>query len=128
MNGRVADAEHHRRRRAKAHAVRRSHDREPLVGRAFGGDALANLVVENLSAAARHAVESSRLQARHDLFVCELRSPWAPEIMNMFGSNRMGTTSVLSHRPETHAWRMASNRRLGQVTGCSPPVPDIPPA
>jgi hypothetical protein len=44
--------------------VHGAHHVEPFVGRAFGRDALAHFVVENLSAAARQTVESRVFQAR----------------------------------------------------------------
>src|SRR5215218_3693986 len=73
MHGRVAYAEHHRRGRTEADPVRRTHDGEPLVGRAFRGDSLAHFVVENLAAAARHAVEARVLQPAHYRLVVEPR-------------------------------------------------------
>ena len=74
--GRLAEAEHHRRRRAQPQRVPLAHHLHPGVGRALERrDRVADLVVEDLGAAARDRIEPGRdqpLDDRADRHVLEL--------------------------------------------------------
>src|ERR1051325_6268731 len=69
----VADAEHHRCRRAQAHTMHGAHHPKPLIRSAFRRDSSSHFVVQNLTAAARQAVKPGCLEPRHDRLVIQPR-------------------------------------------------------
>ncbi len=67
----VADAEHHRRRRAQTDFVNCLHHVEPFLRIAFRWNTLANFIVQNLAAAAGKRIQTRRFQTPHNRFVIE---------------------------------------------------------
>ena len=68
---RVADAEHHRRGRDQSDLMNGAHHVEPFLSGAFCRDAFADLVVEDLAAAAGQRIQSGVFQPAHYRLVIE---------------------------------------------------------
>src|SRR5690349_21780708 len=67
----IADAEHHSAGRDQPDLMNGTHHVQPFLRVAFGGDALSDLVVEYLAAAAGKRIQTGVFQPLHERLVIE---------------------------------------------------------